>query len=129
MKPNFKPKGYTSVSVYIMAADAQMVIDFLQATFDATETRRYETPDGGIMHAEVKIDDTIVMIADAGEDYPAFPVWMHVYVPDVDATFKRAITAGGTVVQDPVQKEGDPDKRGGISDPSGNIWWISTQIS
>ncbi|MEZ4748906.1 MAG: VOC family protein, partial [Calditrichia bacterium] len=80
MKPNFKPQDYNSVSVYIMAADAQMVIDFMHATFNATETRRYETPDGGIMHAEVKIDDTIVMIADAGEDYPAFPVWMHVYV-------------------------------------------------
>ena len=68
------------------------------------------------------------MIADAGGDYPAFPVWLHVYVPDVDATYKAALEAGGVPVQEPVQREGETDKRGGFKDSGGNTWWIGTQM-
>ena len=78
------------------------------------------------MHAEVRIDDTVVMMADAGGKYPAFPIWLHVYVPEVDATYQRALEAGGISVQEPQQREGDPDRRGGLKDPAGNTWWIST---
>lgn len=128
MSSSWKPQGYSTVSAYIVAENAQRVIEFLKRTFDAKELRRFDTPDGKIMHAEAKIDDTVVMIADAGGAYPAFPVWLHVYVPDVDATYKKALEAGGTPVREPVRKEGDPDKRGGVKDPEGNTWWISTQV-
>jgi len=69
----------------------------------------------------------VVMIADAIGGYPAFPAWLHVYVPDVDATYKKALAAGGVPVQEPMRKESDPDKRAGFKDPSGNTWWVSTQ--
>jgi uncharacterized glyoxalase superfamily protein PhnB len=128
MNVDWKPQGYSTVSVYIVAQDAQKVIDLLKKTFGVTALRRFDTPDGKIMHAEVAIGDTVVMIADAGGNYPAFPVWLHVYVEDVDATYKKALEAGGVAVQEPVQKEGDPDKRGGFKDPSGNTWWVSTQV-
>jgi PhnB protein len=59
---------------------AQGVIDFLIKSFDARQTRRYDMPDGSIMHAEVHIDDTVVMIDDGADDNPAFPIWVHVYV-------------------------------------------------
>lgn len=111
-----------------MAEGAQGVIDFLIEAFDARQTRRYEPLDGSIMHAEVQIDDTVVMIADAGGDNPAFPVWLHVYVPDVDASYERALKAGGMAVDEPQRKEGDPDRRGGVKDPAGNTWWIATQV-
>lgn len=127
MNQSYKPEGYASVSVYVMAEGAQRVIDFLKATFDAKETRRYDNPDGTIGHVEVQIDDTVVMLAEAGEGFPAFPVWLHVYVPDVDATYQCALAAGGVSVQEPVQK-GDPDRRGGVKDPAGNTWWIATQV-
>jgi uncharacterized glyoxalase superfamily protein PhnB len=123
----YKPKGYTSVAVYIMADGAQRMIDFLDATFGVTPLRRQDNSDGTIMHAEIKIDDTVIMIADGSEEYPAFPVWLHVYVPDVDATYQRALEAGGASVQEPVQKD-DADKRGGVKGPAGNIWWIATQV-
>jgi PhnB protein len=129
MPAAYKPEGYNSVSVYIMASGAQRVIDFLKSAFDATALRRFDNPDGTIMHAEVRVGDSVVMIAEAGGGYPAFPVWLHVYVPDVDALFKRALAAGGVSVQEPVQKPGDPDRRGGVQDPAGNTWWISTQHS
>ena len=127
MSSGYKPQGYNDVSVYIVTDGAQRVVDFLKKTFDAEELRRFDTPDGKIMHGEVRVGDTVVMIADAGANYPAFPAWLHVYVPDVDAAYKKALEAGGTSVQAPVRKE-DPDKRGGVKDPAGNTWWISTQV-
>lgn len=123
-----KPDGYTTVSPYLVIAGAQRVIDFLKQAFGAIDLRRYDMPDGTVMHAEVRIDDTVVMIGDAGEEWPANPSFLHVYVPDVDATYARALKAGGVSVQEPVRKEGDPDRRGGVRDPGGNTWWISTQM-
>ena len=79
------------------------------------------------MHGEVKIDDTVVMLSDASESYPAFPVWLHVYVPDVAATYEKALAAGGISVQEPVKKD-DPDLRAGVQDPTGNTWWLATQV-
>jgi uncharacterized glyoxalase superfamily protein PhnB len=128
MNNAYKPPGYSSVSVYVVAKGAQRVIDFLRKTFDAEPLRRYDNPDGTIMHAEVRIDDTVVMIADGGGPYPPFPVWLHVYVPDVDATYRRALEAGGISVEEPKQKPSDPDRRGGVKDHGGNTWWIATQV-
>jgi len=128
MSSDWKPQGYSTVSVYLVADGAQRVIDFLRTTFDATDLRCFPTAGGKIMHAEVRIGDTVVMIADAGDNYPAFPVWLHVYVPDVDATYKKALEAGGVSVQEPTLKEDDPDRRGGFKDPGGNTWWIATQL-
>ena len=128
MAGKWKPKGYTSISPYIMVAGAQRLIDFLKRAFGATELRRYEMPDGTVMHAELRIDDTVVMLADAGGNWPAFPVWLHLYLPDVDAAYRRALEAGGVSVQEPARREGEPDRRGGVKDPAGNTWWISTQV-
>jgi len=69
------------------------------------------------MHAELQIDDTVVMIADSGKDHPAFPVWSHVYVPNVDTCYERLLKIGGTSVQKPTQKPGDPDRRGELKIP------------
>ena len=127
MNSNWKPAGYCSVSVYLVVDGAQRVIDFLKQTFEAVDLRRFDNEDGKIMRAEIRIDDAVVMIADAGGPFPAFPVWLHVYVPDADASYRKAIAAGGVSVQEPIRKEGDPDRRGGFKDPAGNTWWISTQ--
>jgi uncharacterized glyoxalase superfamily protein PhnB len=124
----FKPSGYSSVSPYLMVARAQQVIDFLTQTFGATPLRRFDAADGSVLHAEMRIEDTVVMLAEGAGPWPAFPAWVHVYVPDVDATYRRALGAGGKSVQEPQQKAGDPDRRGGVTDPSGNTWWISTQV-
>lgn len=128
MNRDYKPTAYPSVSAYLVANNAQQVIDFLRQTFDAKEARRFDKPDGSIMHAEVWIDDSVVMIADSGGAFPAVPMGLHVYVPDVDATYHRALTAGGISVQEPTQKN-DPDRRGGVQDPAGNTWWIATQVA
>jgi len=100
----------------------------LEQAFGATALRRFDMPDGTVMHAELRIDDSVVMLAEAGEGWPAFPAWLHLYVADVDATYRRAVALGGVPVQEPQRKEGDPDRRGGVKDPAGNTWWISTQV-
>jgi PhnB protein len=123
-----KPSGYSTVSPYLIAAGAQAVIDFLKQAFGAEELRRYDISDGSIMHAEVRIGDTVVMLGDAGENWPAVPAHLHVYVDDVDATYQRALEAGGLSVQPPQRKGQDPDRRGGVKDPAGNTWWIATQV-
>ena len=128
MKITWKPDGYTSISPYLVVAGAGRVIEFLKEAFGATELRRFDMPDGTIMHAEVRIDDSVIMIGDGGGEWPPFPSWIHVYVADVDATFGRALEAGGVSVQVPVRKDGDSDKRGGVRDPGGNTWWIATQV-
>jgi uncharacterized glyoxalase superfamily protein PhnB len=118
----YKPHGYSSVTPYVVANGAQGVIDFLIKAFDARQTRRYDRPDASIMYAEVQIDAAVVMVADGADDNPAFPIWLHVYAPDVDASNRRALDAGSLSVDEPKQREGDPDRRGGVNDPAGNTW-------
>lgn len=123
----FKPDGYPSVSPYLIVDGAAGTIEFLARVFDGTELRRFATPDGGIMHAEVRVDDDVVMLADRADGWPAVHGHVHVYVRDVDDVYRRALDAGAAPVQEPVQKD-DEDKRGGVRDPGGTTWWISTRV-
>jgi len=129
MNSSFKPSGYNSVSPYLVVDGAQRMIDLLKGIFKATELRRYDNSNGTIMHVEIRIDDSVVMMADSSSAYPANQFLLHVYVPDVINTFKKAISLGCEVIEEPVHKEGDPDTRGSFKDFSGNIWAIGTQMS
>jgi PhnB protein len=123
----YKPDGYTSVAPYLVVRGAAATIAFLERVFGAEEIQRHADPDGGIMHAEVRLDDTVIMIADGNEAWPPFGSYVHVYVSDVDAVYTRALDAGATSVQEPVKK-GDADKRGGVKDAGGTTWWIATKV-
>jgi PhnB protein len=129
MAADWKPHGYPDVSAYLICPGVERVIDFLKAAFDGTVLRRFDLPDGSVMHAEVRVGDSVIMMGDAGEQWPAVPSHLHVYVPDVDASYRRALASGGVSAAEPSQKEGDPDRRGGVKDPAGNTWWIATQRS
>lgn len=124
---DWKPEGYNSVSPYLIVSDAKATLEFLLAVFDAKPLRIHERPDGTLMHAEARIDDTVVMLADATDGWPAVPAHVHIYVADVDASYRRALEAGGKSVMEPVQK-GDEDKRGGVQDAGGTTWWLATQV-
>ena len=127
MTTRYQPEGYTTVSPYLIVHGAAATIDFLQRVFDATELRRYPNAEGRVMHAEVRIGDSVVMVADAAPQWPALPAHVHVYVPDVDATYRRALQAGAEPVQEPVRKQ-DEDKRSGVKDAGGTTWWIATRV-
>ncbi|HNP88609.1 MAG TPA: VOC family protein [Kouleothrix sp.] len=127
MQSSYKPHGYTSVAPYLIVDGASRTIEFVLRVFGAIELRRFLHPDGRIMHAEVRIDDTVVMLADGAAGWSPLPAHIHVYVPDVDITYQRALEAGATSVQEPVQKQ-DEDKRGGVKDAAGTTWWLATKI-
>ena len=98
MSESWKPSGYTSVAPYLVTKNVQAIIDFLCATLDAIPLRRIEKPDGLIMHAEVRIDDSVVMMGEALEGVPAVPCHIHVYVPDVHRTYQLALANGAKSV-------------------------------
>ena len=127
MTSAFKPSGYNSVSPYLVVSDADATIDFLRKAFDAVEIRRFAGPDGTVAHAEVRLDDTVLMLADGSPGWPAIAAHVHVYVADVDESYRRAIAAGGVSVQEPVKKE-DADRRSGVKDAGGSTWWIATKV-
>lgn len=123
-----KPAGYSTVSPYLVVDGASAAIDFLKQVFEAEEIRRFAQPDGTVGHGEVRIGDTVIMLAESVEDWPAVPAHVHVYVADVDAVYVRALAAGAESVLEPVQREGETDKRGGVIGPGGITWWIATQV-
>lgn len=127
MTSSYKPSDYNSVSPYLIVDGAAATIRFLVEVFDAIELRRFPDAAGKLLHAEVRIEDTVLMIADRSEGWPAVPAHVHVYVPDVNATYRRALEADATSVQEPVKKE-DADKRGGVKDAGGTTWWIATKV-
>lgn len=128
MNHTYKPKDYNALSPYLIVPGADKMIDLLTEVFGAKELRKYEMPDGTIMHAELMIDDSVIMISDSSDKFPPNQTLIHVYVPDVDSTFKKAINAGCTIDKEPKVEEGDPDKRGSFIDFAGNTWAVGTQI-
>ena len=121
-------RSFPPTSPYFIVNGAQRLIDLLKKIFNATELRRYDMPDGSIMHAEIQIDDSIIMLGDSSERYPPVPMVMHVYVADADKTFEKAIEAGCEVIDKPKQQENDPDRRGTFRDFAGNMWSVGTQL-
>jgi uncharacterized glyoxalase superfamily protein PhnB len=91
---SWKPTSYPSLSPYLVTSGAQQVIDFAKAAFGAVELRRFDTPDGKVMHAEIKIDDSVVMLSDGSEEFPPHKALLHLYVPNVDEVYQRALKAG-----------------------------------
>lgn len=122
---DYKPQGYTSVAPYLVVDGARRTVEFLRAVFDAQPLRMHQVGEGRLGHAEVRIDDTVLMLSDAMDGWPAVASHVHLYVPDVDATWQRAMAAGAQPVQAPVQKD-DADRRGGFRDAGGTTWWVST---
>jgi uncharacterized glyoxalase superfamily protein PhnB len=128
MNEGYKPAGWSTVSPYLIVNGAAATIAFLQRVFDAVEVRRIPGESGRIMHAEVRIEDSIIMLADsAPPEWPPGASSVHVYVRDVDVTYRKALGAGAVSVQEPVKGE-DEDKRGGIKDAGGITWWIATKV-
>jgi uncharacterized glyoxalase superfamily protein PhnB len=105
------------------------MIELLKNIFNAKELRKFEGPDGTILHAEILIDDSVIMIGGSSEQYPPNQTMLHVYVKDVDETYLQALKLGCESIQEPIIKPGDSDKRELVKDFGGNTWAISTQVA
>ncbi len=122
-----KPKGYHSVTPLLSIKDVAQLIDFAKRAFGATEISRFEKPDGTIMHAEIRIGDSMIMLGDVAPGQPPTKAILYLYVDNADATYQQAIQAGATSIQKPVDQFYG-DHSGGVTDPGGNQWWIATHV-
>jgi PhnB protein len=122
----FRRANFLNIAPYFLVADASRFIDFLVAAFEGTERIRVPRPDGSIMHAEVAIGNSVIELGDANEQYPQRSMTTHLYVPDADATFGRALQAGAASIYAPTDDHPSGDRWGAVTDPFGNTWYIAT---
>ena len=125
--PFHKPSNHNAVSPYLLVKDVKALIDFLCSTFSATELSRKAAPDGSIKHAEIQIDDSVVMMGERPDGGVSVVCSTHVYVPDVDECYSKALAAGGSGISEP-KDQPYGDRTAGVKDPEGNIWWIGTHL-
>lgn len=109
---------------YLILKGSKQFLQFAKNIFGAEEVAVYPAPDGdGIMHAEIKIGDSLIMFADSNEEYPPSTSGLYIHVASVDETYKKALEAGAKSIIAPVQK--DYGYTAGFSDPFGNTWWLA----
>lgn len=123
----FKPEGYNSLSPYLIVDEAEKLVTLLKSIFNAQQLRRFDREDGTIAHVELQIDDSILMLSSSTKQFPANTTILHLYVPNVNETFQKAIAHGCTLVEEPKKQDNDPDQRGSFLDFAGNFWSVSTQ--
>ena len=129
------PAGYHTVTPSIIVRDAAKAIDFYQRAFGAEEIERFAGPNGSVMHAEIRIGDSRIMLGEENEQWGTKsplstngnPGSLHIYVDDVDASFDRAVKAGATV-RYPLENAFWGDRYGKVADPFGHEWGIATRV-
>jgi PhnB protein len=136
-KVSYIPKDYNSVTPYLVIQGAAQAIEYYKKVFGATETVRMKGPDGKVGHAELKIGNSHIMLADEnpnmGEGHASAatiggsPVSLYVYLPNVDDVVKRAAAEGAEILK-PVQDQFYGDRNGFIRDPFGHLWGIATHV-
>jgi PhnB protein len=127
------PTGRSAPIPYLCVKGAAKAIDYYKQVFGAEELGRISDPNGRIGHAELKVSDGIVFLADehpemgvlSAESLGGSPVTIHLYVKDVDQVAERAVAAGGKMLR-PVEDQFYGDRAGKLQDPFGHIWWIAT---
>ena len=120
------PNGFTAVTPYFQVDDGETFVSFVQAAFDA-ETVDLHREEGRIRHFAFKIFGAMIEGSEvAGSEYPSRELAIHLYVPDADQTYSRALSAGGISIHE-VQDMPYGERSGAVKDPCGNHWYIATQ--
>jgi len=132
------PQGYNAITPYLIVKGAADAIEFYKRVFGATEICRFGQPGGKIGHAELKIGNSHIMLADenpnnlspghaSAASIGASPVSIYLYLPDVDSVIQRSVTAGAKILK-PVQDQFYGDRSGFIQDPFGHFWCVATHV-
>lgn len=125
MAPHFVPPGRSTVSPYLLVPSVADALSFVVDVLAAIELHRVSEAHGAIRHAEVRIGDSVVMLGE--RPGAAMPASVHVYVPAVDETYRRALAAGATSLSEPRDLPYG-DRSAGVRDPQGNLWWLGTHL-
>ena len=122
------PEGYGTVFPYFVVDDAARFVDFLKNAFDADEVGRTVAPNGRIANCRIRIGTSTFMVSEADrENFKSMTAAYYLYVENADRTFAKALDHGATRISDPMDMPYQ-DRQGGVRDPFGNIWWISTHL-
>jgi uncharacterized glyoxalase superfamily protein PhnB len=121
------PEGFRTLTPFMVVKGADQIIEFLKRAFDAREHSMYRLPDGSIMHAEIQVGDSMLMMSEATEMFPPMAAMLHIYTEDVDGWYRKAIDAGGISLREPTD-EFYGDRSCGVKDAAGNQWWIATHV-
>ncbi|MDP6356876.1 MAG: VOC family protein [Planctomycetota bacterium] len=127
MSVNPIPEGFHTVTPYLVVEDGSRQIEFLEKAFGGEETHRSNRPDGSIMHAQMQIGDSMVMLGEATGEFLPMQSMIYLYVPDCDKLYGQAIQAGAESLMEPADQFYG-DRNAGIKDPLGNMWWIGTRL-
>lgn len=119
--------GFGTVTPYLLVERADRLIKFLCDAFVASVLCREVRPDGSIMHSELLVGDSMLMLGEANDEFGPMPTSIYLYVPDCDAIYQQALKAGGESVFE-VMAMPSGERYGGVKDPAGNIWWVATHI-
>ncbi|MGH9528752.1 MAG: VOC family protein [Terriglobales bacterium] len=121
------PEGLFSVNPYLHPRRAEPLISFLKRAFGAEEIAKYASPDGVVHHAQIRIGDSVVEMGEAEGKYETMPAMFYLYVPNMEAVYKRALAAGATSFQEPIDQPYG-DRNAGVKDAFGNKWYIATHV-
>jgi len=121
------PDGFHVITPYLFVEGAPRLIEFISAAFGGKVTYRAERPDGSIMHATMRVGDSMLMLADASAQFKSMPTSIYLYVTDSDAVYQSALKSGGISVF-PIMTLPSGERYGGVKDPRGNVWWIATHV-
>jgi len=121
------PDAYHTLTPYLVVESIDRQIEFLQKAFDATIIEYLKKPDGSVMHAKVKIGDSIIMMGQSTENFTPLYSSLYIYVNNTDSTYKKALDAGANSLMEPADQFYG-DRTAGVKDPQGNFWWIATHI-
>ncbi len=127
MAVKYIPDGYHTVTPYLTVSDAQRQIRFMEKAFNAELTYAMRDDKGNIRHAELRLGDSMIMLGQARDQWPPRPMNLYLYVADCDASYKQAVSAGGTSIQEPTT-HAYGDRGAGVEDAEGNNWWIGTHV-
>jgi uncharacterized glyoxalase superfamily protein PhnB len=126
-KVDYKPKQYHAVTPYLTVNNAQRTIDFAKQVLGAELLFEMKGPDGSIAHAELKVDDSIIMTGQAGGPFAPTPASLYIYVPDVDSTYQKAVKAGGKSEREPADQFYG-DRVASVVDENGTRWSFGTHV-
>ena len=129
MNASQNPFGLHTITPYLIVEDVRAQVAFVQSIFGATlrgDIRMRD--DGSVMHTEVQIGDSVIMMGEPMDGFGAMPSTLYLYVDDCDVTYREAIAAGAVSVTEPADYP-HGDRYGGIRDMNGNIWWVVTHVS
>jgi PhnB protein len=119
--------GFRTITPYIIVKGSAELLSFMKAAFGAEEKFRVPGTEGRLMHAEARIGDSMIELADANPQYPAMPAAIHLYVEDVDIVYRRALDAGAKSLSAPSDQPFG-DRSSAVADPFGNYWFIATHF-